>query len=175
MAVLKLEELTKKFNIDPTTKVSTTSDYDVEVGKQGYQKYLDDQSAKSTKKQTNRYLEQQTNGSKTSGKKIGDVFTNIFGITPKNPDQERVTALESKDPQAPNDNWTEEQKYIFGYKYLSSPEDAYSYAIDTNNAINQGIKDRDIKKIEDSSTSNAGSIIGHTAASVLLAPIHLAD
>ena len=175
MTVLKIDELAKKFNIDTTVKAETTPDYDIEVGKQGYQKYLDDQSAKATERQTNRYLEQQVNRSETHGKEIVDAFTNIFGISPKNSDQERVIALESKNPQAPNDNWTEEQKNIFGYKYLSNPDEAYRYAIKTNNAINQNIKEKDLEKIEESATSNIGSMIGQTATSVLLAPIHLTD
>ena len=41
--------------------------------------------------------------------------------------------------------WTEEQKNIFGYKYFSNPDEAYRYAIKTNNAINENIKEKDLK------------------------------
>lgn len=169
---IKIDDYLKRIKLHSEL---ATSDIDIEKAKEGYQKYLDDQSAKAAEKQTNRYFEQQVKRNDNSEKNLIDAFKNIFGISPKNPDQERMTAIKNKNPESPNDNWTEEQKNIFGYKYLSNPEEAYRYAIKTNNAINQAIKEKDLEKIKESSTSNVGSMIGQSAASVLLAPIHITD
>ena len=75
----------------------------------------------------------------------------------------------------PQNNWSEDQKKIFGYLYLSSPEEAYNYAIVTNNQINQAAEEEALKEIEKSATSDFWSGLGHTLGAIVTAPLGLAD
>ena len=75
----------------------------------------------------------------------------------------------------PSDDWSEEQRNIFGYLYSSDPAKAYKYAEEANNLNNKAKEDAEIQKIQDSATSNGWAGAGHTAGAIATAPLALAD
>ncbi|MBR5594010.1 MAG: hypothetical protein IKW46_08060, partial [Bacteroidaceae bacterium] len=75
----------------------------------------------------------------------------------------------------PKDDWTEEQQKMFGYLYMSSPEKAYQYAIETNNSNNKETEAKALEKIVKSATSNGWAGAGHTLGAIATAPFGLAD
>ena len=75
----------------------------------------------------------------------------------------------------PNDNWSDEQKKIFGYLYQTSPSDAYKYATTTNNLNKKVAEEEALKKIAESATSNFWAGAGHTIGAIASAPLALGD
>ena len=59
--------------------------------------------------------------------------------------------------------------------YISNPDEAYQYAIYTNNLNDKAAEAEKIKKIQESATSNVGAGIGHTVGAIATAPLGLAD
>ena len=75
----------------------------------------------------------------------------------------------------PNDDWSEEQKNVFGNLYATSPELAYNFAEETNQRNNKAKEEADVKAIQESATSNFGAGLGHTIGAIATAPFGLAD
>ena len=87
-----------------------------------------------------------------------------------------VGALREDDSHArPQENWTEEQKKVFGALYSSNPSEAYEYAIYTNSLNAKTAEVEQIKKIQESATSSFGAGFGNTIGAIVTAPLGLAD
>jgi hypothetical protein len=75
----------------------------------------------------------------------------------------------------PRDDWSEEQKRIYGYLYTTSPGEAQRYAISTNNMNAKVAEEEMLKKISESATSNFWAGAAHTVGAILASPLGLAD
>ena len=75
----------------------------------------------------------------------------------------------------PKDDWSEEQRLLFGYLYTDSPSKAYEYAEHTNNENNKAKEEAKIKDIQGSATSGFWEGAGHTAGAIATAPLAMAD
>ena len=145
------------------------TDIDSAQGQKGWQKYLDDQS--SAKQQE---AEDESFWDKL-GRWLGDTgpadTTLPLGSTPQLIHDVRNDTSYTK----PSDNWSDEQRYEFGALYLESPEKAYAYAEKTNNANNKAKEEAEIKKVQDSATSNGWAGAAHTAGAIASAGLGMAD
>ena len=72
----------------------------------------------------------------------------------------------------PNDNWSQEQKNVFGQLYLENPAKAYEFAEETNNRNNKAKEEATIKSIQDMAVNNP---ILNTLGSIAAAPYAWAD
>ena len=77
--------------------------------------------------------------------------------------------------QEPKDDWTQEERNIFGAYFLENPEDAYDYAARLNNAKALAEKEKGKQKHSGEATSGFWAGAGKTALSILSSPLHLAD
>ena len=77
--------------------------------------------------------------------------------------------------QEPQDDWTQEERNIFGAYFLENPDSAYDYAAKLNNSKALAVKEEGKKKYSDSATSGFWEGAGHTALSILSSPLHLID
>lgn len=84
-------------------------------------------------------------------------------------------AREDDSHTKPQENWTEEQKKVFGALYSSNPSEAYEYAIYTNSLNAKTAEAEKIKKIQETATSDFWSGLGHTLGAIVTAPLGLAD
>lgn len=75
----------------------------------------------------------------------------------------------------PTDEWSETEQKIFGAYYYEDPEKAYEYATSLNNAKALAKKNEAKQDITDSATSGFWAGAGHTAGSIVTAPLGLAD
>ena len=75
----------------------------------------------------------------------------------------------------PANNWTDEQKDIYGYLYATDKGAASAYAQSTTEANNQAEKEQKIAAIEEWSTKNGFNSAVATLASIALMPMSLVD
>ena len=75
----------------------------------------------------------------------------------------------------PQDDWTEEQKNVFGALYSQNPTEAYQYAAYANSLNAKTTEAEKIKKIQESATSSLGAGFGHTLGAIVSAPLGMAD
>ena len=75
----------------------------------------------------------------------------------------------------PQDDWTEEQKNVFGALYSQNPTEAYQYAAYANSLNAKTAEAEKIKKIQESATSSFGAGFGHTLGAIASAPLGMAD
>ena len=75
----------------------------------------------------------------------------------------------------PTDQWTEEQKAIWGYLYATDREEADRYGTQLNNYYNAEGKKEEIQGVENWATKNAWTGALATAGSIASAPIHGAE
>ena len=146
-----------------------------EEGAKGWEKYLADvetsKQADKAKKEDEKWYEsigRYLFGSGGGGTADSTLPTSNISVVTN-------AAREDVSYARPQDNWSEDQKKIFGYLYLSSPEEAYNYAIVTNNQINQAAEEGALKEIEKSATSGFWAGAGHTLGAIVTAPLGLAD
>ena len=141
----------------------------------GWEKYLTDvetskQAAKAEKEDEKWYeaVGRYLFGSGGSGTTDSTLPTSNVSVV--------VGAMREDDSHArPQENWTEEQKKVFGALYSSNPSEAYEYAIYTNSLNAKTSESEKIKKIQESATSDFGSGLGHTLGAIVTAPLGLAD
>ena len=138
-------------------------------GQQGWEKYLADQERAKSAKDDESFWE-----------KIGRYLTEGGGVTdtslPMGTTTAALNAVSNDDSyMKPNDNWSDEQKRIFGYLYQTSPNEAYKYAISTNNENKRASEEEALKKIAESATSNFWAGAAHTLGAIASAPLGLAD
>lgn len=146
-------------------------------GKKGWQKYLDDEEAA---KNAPKY--DLNNDGKDSWweKFIGYLGGNGGGVVDTTLPTAEVTQtihdLRADDSyRRPNDDWSETQRLEFGALYIDSPQKAYAYAEQTNNANKKAKEEAEIKKVQDSATSGFWAGVGHTAGAIASAPLGMAD
>jgi len=139
-------------------------------GKQGWEKYLADETAKAEEAQKEK--EDQTWWEKIGG---------YLGTTPDTslPSGTMSQVVNDKRNDTsymqPTDEWTEEEQNIFGAYYLDDPEKAYDYATNLNNAKNMAKKNEQKQGIADSATSGFWAGAGHTLGSIAVSPLGLVD
>lgn len=75
----------------------------------------------------------------------------------------------------PSDNWTDEQKGIYGYLYSTDRTEAYNYASYANEANNKAENEKKITAIENWATDNGFNGSVATLASIALMPFSLTD
>ena len=111
---------------------------------------------------------------KTEGKNLPDWIRNLGYID--NPTAQMMDIKrEDTSFQEPQDDWTQEERNIFGAYYLENPESAYDYAARLNNQKALAEKEKGKQKYSDKATSGVGSGILHTAGAVLTSPLAMAD
>lgn len=140
-----------------------------ETGKKGWEQYLADQS--SAKQQE---TEEESFWDKL-GRWLGPTGATDTTLPMGNTAQLTHQIREDTSYTKPSDNWSDEQRYEFGALYLESPEKAYAYAEKTNNANNKAKEEAEIKKVQDSATSNGWAGAAHTAGAIASAGLGLAD
>jgi hypothetical protein len=141
----------------------------------GWEKYLADleasKQAENAKKEDEKWYEaigRYLYGSGGSGTADSTLPTSNVSVA--------VGAIREDDSyKKPQDTWSEKQKQIFGALYMSNPDEAYQYAIYTNNLNDKAAEAEKIRKIQESATSNVGAGIGHTVGAIATAPLGLAD
>lgn len=136
-----------------------------EQGKQGWEKYLADQVTNDGNGKSSVWQDAVIRGFTTANDNPVNMAFNNVVYDYRNDDSYK----------RPNDDWSEEQKNIFGYLYMTSPVEAFKYAMETNSNNNRAKEQESIKKITDSATSGFWAGAGHTIGSIATAPLGLAD
>lgn len=141
-----------------------------EEGVKGWEKYLLD------KEEANKKKEEDADSKKWYEKALS-YLGNSPDTTLPSATMSQVIDDKRKDTsyQEPTDDWTEEEKRIFGAYYLEDEASAYQYAKELNNSKAKAKKDESLGKIEDSATSGFWAGAGHTAGAIATAPLGLAD
>jgi hypothetical protein len=141
-------------------------------GSKGWQKYLDD--VDKAKLKARQEEEDKTWWEKMLGYLAeGNTTDTTLPMATMN---EAIEAMREDVSYArPQDDWTEEQQYAFGKLYMTDPEKAYQYAIETNNSNKALAEQEKIKEIKDSATDNFFAGAGHTIGAIATAPLGMAD
>lgn len=139
-------------------------------GSDGWNKYLADESAA---KETKQKEEEDKSWWEWLGETLGG--TSDTTLPGANISQTISDKREDTSYMKPTDEWTDEERNIFGAYYLSDPEKAYEYATNLNNSKNKAKKNEQAQSVTDSATSDFWSGAGHTVGSILTAPMGLAD
>ncbi len=134
-------------------------------GAEGWEKYLADMEAKKASEKKKSWLETYI------------ATTPIYDTTTPGGMFSQVVHDKRKDTsyKEPTDEWTDEERNIFGAYYLTDTAKAYEYATSVNNAKNLAKENAQKGTITDSATSGIGAGALHTAGSILTAPFGLAD
>lgn len=153
----------KESYLDALTKQQELVTLAEEKGTEGWEKYLADMK---TPKEKKTFLEQYAEA--TSG---------TYDTSPAAMMLNNVVQQKKNDDsyKKPTDEWTEEERKLFGAYYLTDKGKAYDYAVELNNAKALARKNEQMQKISESATSGVGTGIAHTVGSVLAAPMALAD
>ena len=75
----------------------------------------------------------------------------------------------------PDERWTEDQKFTYGYLWNTSRSKAAEYAYAVNNMLNTQQEQQQVQEIQGWATENFGAGAGNTAAAILSAPLGMAD
>lgn len=148
-----------------------------EQGKQGWEKYLADREASNN---APKYDLNNDGRDAWWEKALGYLGGNGAGVGDSSlPGYEMTQVINDlrtdESHRRPKDSWSEEQKNIFGYLYMTSPAQAYQYAEETNNSNNRAKEEEAIRNITESATSNFWAGAGHSAGAIAAAPLGLAD
>lgn len=159
------DEYNKWYEEDQKRKTMASS----AEAQQGWDKYLADLEASEKAKDEESFWE-----------KIGRYLSEGGGVAdttlPMGTTTAAINAVSNDySYMKPNDNWSDEQKKIFGYLYQTSPSDAYKYATTTNNLNKKVAEEEALKKIAESATSNFWAGAGHTLGAIASAPLALGD
>ena len=144
-----------------------------EEGAKGWEKYLADQEA-------SRLAAEEEQNSKSWWEKLLEGYLDSQKYVSNDPLAGTMNAAietyrNDVSYKRPKDDWSEEQKNIFGYLYSTNRGEAYQYAEATNNLNNKAKEDATIQKIQDSATSNFWAGAGHTVGAIATAPLALGD
>ena len=164
LSVREIVEQKRKNSSPSQNNESQTPTFDYETGKKGWEKYQEDQS-KPKEDDIPLWQEMIIRGFTTSSDNMFNQTFNNVVYDYRNDDSYTK----------PSDDWSDEQRYEFGALYLESPEKAFAYAEKTNNANNKAKEEAEIKKVQDSATSNGWAGLAHTAGAIGAAPFGLAD
>lgn len=90
---------------------------------------------------------------------------------------EMSKSIQDQDAQmrAPKENWTDEEKYHFGYLWKYNRQKSYDYAYAVNTAYLKQAEQASVEGIQAMATDNFGAGALHTAGAVLTSPLGLAD
>ena len=77
--------------------------------------------------------------------------------------------------RVPDERWTDEQRYAFGYIWKGSRQKAGDYAYAVNNILNIQQEQEQLQQIKEWSTANIGAGALGTAGAILAAPVGMAD
>ena len=140
----------------------------------GWEKYLSDQDAKAKAEQDEKDNEKWY---ETIGRYLSNNGTGVVDTTlPMANTTQIISDLRADNSyRMPKDDWTQEQKNVFGALYSSNPSEAYRYAEYTNKLNAKTAEAEQIKKIQDSAISSFGAGLGHTLGALATAPLGMAD
>ena len=149
---------------------SPVEDWDLEAGKKGWKSYTERQAQKQ--QAIAQEAEEKPWWEKMLGY-LGDVqdTTMPMGSVPTIVKNVR----EDTSYMEPSDEWTDDERYIFGYLYDTDRDQAYSYAANVNEAINAEKEAKQIKAIQEDATESGWKGAAHTAGALLSSPLGLAD
>lgn len=82
---------------------------------------------------------------------------------------------QANDPTMPRDNWTDDERYAFGYLWNTKRQKAYDYARAVNNAYARQQEEKSAKEAADKASSGFWSGAANTAGAIVAAPLGLAD
>ena len=82
---------------------------------------------------------------------------------------------QANDPTMPRDNWTDDERYAFGYLWNTQRQKAYDYARAVNNAYARQQEEKAAKEAADKASSGFWSGVANTAGAIATAPLGLAD
>ena len=82
---------------------------------------------------------------------------------------------QANDPTMPRDNWTDDERYAFGYLWNTQRQKAYDYARAVNNAYARQQEEKAAKEAADKASSGFWSGAANTAGAIAAAPLGLAD
>lgn len=145
-------------------------DYDVNIGKSGWQKYLADQERKRSEAMAAQ--KEKSFWEKLAGYlgEVQDTTMSLSGMPSIIEDYREDTSY-----LQPNDEWMDEERYVFGYLYDTDRTAAYQYADKVNAAINAEKEAAQAQKVMDSATNGFWGGAANTVGSILTAPLGLAD
>ena len=148
----------------------------VDYGKasQGWQKYLSDEEAK---KNAPKYDLNGDGEEKWWEKVLGRLGEgNVDTSMPMAGYSQVLQDIENDESyRRPGNDWSQEQRDVFGDLYMTSPELAYMFAEETNKRNNKAKEEAALKKIQESATSSFGSGFLNTVGAIASAPLALAD
>ena len=75
----------------------------------------------------------------------------------------------------PTDQWTDDQKYAFGFLWKQDQAKAYEYGRALNTFYGQAAEAEEIQKIQEGATKNFWTGAAHTAGALLTSPLGMAD
>ena len=151
--------------------VKNSTDY-ANTSASGWETYLSDDEKK---KQEALYGKEDEKWYEKIGRWLGsggavDTTLPLSGTTQVTHDLRNDTSY-----MKPANNWTDEQKAIYGYLYATDKGAASAYAQSTTEANNQAEKEQKLAAIEEWSTKNGFNSAVATLASIALMPMSLAD
>jgi hypothetical protein len=82
---------------------------------------------------------------------------------------------QANDPIMPRENWTDDERYAFGYLWNTQRQKAYDYARAVNNAYARQQEEKAAKEAADKASSGFWSGAANTAGAIVAAPLGLAD
>lgn len=82
---------------------------------------------------------------------------------------------QANDPTMPRDNWTDDERYAFGYLWNTQRQKAYDYARAVNNAYARQQEEKAAKEAADKASSGFWSGVANTAGATAAAPLGLVD
>ena len=156
-----------KYNI-----LTTAADF-AEGSKSGWQKYLADAEAEKNAPKHDLNNNGQDDWWETLLGYLGDVEDNTLPTTGVTQVANDLRA--DKSHLRPKDDWTQEQKDIFGMLYETASHFAYEFASETNKRNAKAKEDAQIQGIKDSATSDFWSGLGNTIGAIAAAPLAGAD
>ena len=140
----------------------------------GWEKYLADQDAEDKAEQEEKDNEKWY---ERIGRYLSNNGTGVVDTTlPMSNTTQTISDLRADETyMMPKDDWTEEQKNIFGALYLSDPSEAYSYAAYTNKLNAKNAEADQIRQIQESATSGFWAGAGHTLGAIVSSQLGMAD
>ena len=149
---------------------SPVEDWDMYAGKRGWESYTSETA------QRQQALAQEEEDKKWWEKLLGYLGEVQDTSLPTGSVQKVIDDVrEDTSYREPTDEWTNGERYIFGYLYQTDKSKAYNYAASVNEAINQEKEEEQLKKIAESAAGGFWSGAAHTAGAIATAPLGLAD
>ena len=162
---------TPPITVSKRSSIGAPDNYDVNIGKSGWQKYLADQERRRTDALA---AEEEKTWWEKLGGYLGEVqdTTMSMGTMPSIVESYR----EDTSYLQPNEDWLEDEQYVFGFLYDTMGHAAAAqYADKLNAAINEEKKAAQIQRVQDAATESGWKGAAHTAGAILTAPLGLAD